>query len=149
MTDVTELERRITAALDRISQSAETLSAGSSESSPDLLEDLEIERATNARLAEAGQQNLARIERLETRLARLNDRLEFVEIENKRLQAVADTMRDANVAMREAYTSGAADPEAFNLALQAENDALRAARAADLAEMDEILGDLAPLVKEA
>lgn len=149
MADISELEQRIKAAMDRIAYSVDTIASGPAAPSADLLEELEIERDTNARLVEAGQQNLARTERLETRVARLTARLEFLDTENKRLQAVMGALRDTNKQLRAANASGDAAPDAINTALAAENDALHAVRAADLAELDEILSEIAPLVKEA
>ena len=148
MADISELENRISAAMDRIAYSVETISNTPAAPDADMVEELEIERATNARLAESGQQNLARIERLETRLARLNDKLEFLDTENKRLQAVMGALRDTNKQLRAANAAGEAAPDAINAAVEAENDALQAARAADLAELDDIIGEIAPLVQK-
>ncbi|SFR51394.1 hypothetical protein [Litoreibacter janthinus] len=148
MTDVTELEQRIITALDRIAYSADQIASAPAAPDADLVEELEIERDTNARLVEAGQQSLARMERLETRVARLTDRLEFLDAENKRLQAVMGALRETNKQLRTANAEHQGADTAINTALETENAALHAARAADLAEMEEILSDIAPLVKE-
>lgn len=148
MADLSELEQRISAAMDRIAYSVDTMSNSSAAPDADLTEELEIERDTNARLVESGQQNLARIERLETRVARLTNRLEFMDTENKRLQAVMGALRDTNKQLRAANTAGDAAPDAINSALETENEALKAARVADLAELDEIISEITPLVKE-
>ncbi|WP_298256623.1 hypothetical protein [uncultured Litoreibacter sp.] len=149
MTDVTELEQRIMTALDRIEYSAGQITSAPAAPDEDLAEELEIERDTNARLVETGQQNLARIERLETRVARLTNRLEAVDTENKRLSAVMGALRDTNKALRAANAEHLGAEAVINDDLQAENDALSAAREADLAELDDILSEIAPLVKEA
>lgn len=149
MADLDELEQRIVSAMDRIAYSVDTIASAPAAPDADLVEELEIERDTNARLVEAGQQSLARMERLETRVARLTDRLEFLDTENKRLQAVMGALRDTNKQLRMANAASDAAPDAVQTALQAENDALQAARTADLAELDEIIADIAPLVKEA
>ena len=148
MTDVTELEQRILTALDRIEYTADQIASAPAAPDADTVEELEIERDTNARLVEQGQQNLARIERLETRVARMTDRLEFMDGENKRLQAVMGALRDTNKQLRAANAANLGDEAAINTALQAENEALNATRSADLAEIDDILGSIAPLVKE-
>ncbi|SDW34314.1 hypothetical protein [Litoreibacter albidus] len=148
MTNVTELEQRIITALDRIAYSADQIANAPAAPDADMIEELEIERDTNARLVESGQQNLARIERLETRVARLTDRLEFMDSENKRLQAVMGALRDTNKQLRSANAEHQGADAAINTALETENEALQAARAADLAELDDILSDIAPLVKE-
>lgn len=148
MADLSELEQRIVAAMDRIAYSVDTISSSPSAPNADMVEELEIERDTNARLVEVGQQSLARMERLETRVTRLTARLESMETENKRLQAVMGILRDTNKQLRAANAANDPAPNTVNIALQAENDALQAARVADLAELDEIIGDIAPLVKE-
>ncbi|MEP3345246.1 MAG: hypothetical protein ABJN34_10385 [Litoreibacter sp.] len=148
MTDVTELEQRILTALDRIEYTAGQITSAPAAPDADMVEELEIERDTNARLVESGQQNLARIERLETRVARMTSRLEFMDTENKRLQAVMGALRDTNKQLRTANAEHQGAEATINTALEAENEALQAARAADLAEMDDILGNIAPLVKE-
>ena len=148
MTDVTELEQRIITALDRIAYSADQIASAPAAPDADMLEELEIERDTNARLVEAGQQNLARMERMETRLTRLTDRLEVMDTENKRLHAVMDALRETNKQLRAANTEHQTADASINTALEIENDALQAARTADLAELDDILSDIAPLVKE-
>ncbi|EPX80205.1 hypothetical protein [Litoreibacter arenae] len=148
MTDVTELEQRIITALDRIAYSADQIASAPAAPDAELVEELEIERDTNARLVEAGQQSLARMERLETRVARLTDRLEKMDTENKRLQAVMGALRETNRQLRAANAEHQGAESTVNTALEAENEALQAARAADLAEMDDILSEIAPLVKE-
>ena len=135
MTDVTELEQRILTALDRIEYTADQIASAPAAPDADTVEELEIERDTNARLVEQGQQNLARIERLETRVARMTDRLEFMDGENKRLQAVMGALRDTNKQLRAANAANLGDEAAINTALQAENEALNATRSADLAEI--------------
>lgn len=148
MTDVTELEQRIITALDRIAYSADQITSAPAAPDADMVEELEIERDTNARLVESGQQNLARIERLETRVSRMTDRLEFMDGENKRLQAVMAALRDTNKQLRAANAENTGAGDVINSDLEAENDALNASRVADLAELDDILGQIEPLVKE-
>ena len=148
MTDVTELEQRIITALDRIAYSADQITSAPAAPDADMVEELEIERDTNARLVESGQQNLARIERLETRVSRMTDRLEFMDGENKRLQAVMAALRDTNKQLRAANAENTGAGDVINSDLEAENEALNASRVADLAELDDILGQIEPLVKE-
>ncbi|RLJ59995.1 hypothetical protein BCF46_0187 [Litoreibacter meonggei] len=148
MTDVTELEQRIITALDRIAYSADQIASAPAAPDADMVEELEIERDTNARLVEAGQQNLARMERMETRVTRLTDRLETMEAENKRLQAAMDALRETNKQLRAANAEHQGADASINTALETENNALQAARTADLAELDDILSEIAPLVKE-
>jgi chromosome segregation ATPase len=150
MSDIVEYERRIAAALDRIAKSA----AGRTNAAPegadiDLVEELEVERATNARLVTSREKNVARIERLETRVMRMTDRLEAADVENRRLQNVIAALRDNNAKLRDANAEHQGAGETVNAALAAELDNLKAARSADLAELDDILAQMAPMMKEA
>lgn len=152
MAEISELETRITAALDRIAKGIENRPAPIAvpeEPDTDLVEELEVERATNARLVASREKYVAQIERMETRVARLTDRLEEIELENRRMKQVIGGLRENNTALRAANADHQGAGEAINAALAAELDDLKAARAADIAEMDEILAELEPLVKEA
>ena len=50
--------------------------------------------------------------------------------------------------VEEAAAQGLADPQQVNRAMLAELDALRATRLTEVAQMDEILAELAPLIEE-
>jgi chromosome segregation ATPase len=155
MSDIAELEGRIAAALDRIAWQVESQPAASgaapAQAAPDgdLVEELEVERATNARLVASREKHVARIERLETRVLRLTDRLQSAEVENKRLEAVIAQLGENNDALRAANAAhqGAADAADAGAAAQLAD--LKSLRAKDLEDMDEIMAELAPLVKEA
>ncbi|MEM6409648.1 MAG: hypothetical protein AAF700_14705 [Pseudomonadota bacterium] len=155
MSDISELENRITAALDRIAWSVENQPATLAGDAPtaaadeDLLEELEIERATNARLVASREKHVARIERLETRVLRMSDRLQNAEMANKRLESVIEELSKQNDALREANASGTDAGETINAGLVAQLDSLKAQRKQDLQDLDDILSELAPLVKEA
>lgn len=150
MSDIVEYERRIAAALDRIAKSAAGRTSAAPEGADiDLVEELEVERATNARLVTSREKNVARIERLETRVMRMTDRLEAADVENRRLQNVIAALRDNNAKLRDANAEHQGAGETVNAALAAELDNLKAARSADLAELDDILAQMAPMMKEA
>jgi septal ring factor EnvC (AmiA/AmiB activator) len=155
MSDISELESRITAALDRIAWSVENgldqpaaapapIQAGDS----DLTEELEIERATNQKLSAASAENMAQIERLEVRVSRLADKLEQTETENKRLENVIETLSQNNDALREANAAYQGDADSADAGAKAQLDHLRALRDADRGELDDIMAELAPIVKE-
>ena len=153
MSDISEWENRITAALDRIAWSVENQPAATPSEvaatpagDEDLVEELEVERATNARLVASREKHVARIERLETRVLRMSDRLQTAELENKRLEAALTAQNDT---LREANASGTDAGETINAGLVAQIDDLKAQRKQDLADLDDILAELDPLVKEA
>ena len=155
MSDINELESRITAALDRIAWSVENgieqpdasaalLPAGND----DLAEELEIERATSQKLSAAREQQAAQIERLEIRVTRLTERLEQTETENKRLENVIQTLSENNTALRDANAAYQGDANAAEAGAVAQLEHIRALRDADRSELNDIMAELAPIVKE-
>lgn len=158
MTDVAELERRITMALDRIAQGLEALApagiddTGPSEAEDALRRELEEERAASVALAESTrelrQRQEKRVQRLEGQIERLTAQIETQAADVQRLQQVNSRLRDTISGLRAAVTENLADPALVNRALQAELEALQASRQAELTEMNEILAELEPLVEE-
>ena len=86
---------------------------------------------------------------LEAQVARLKEQLASRDGELTRLKAVSDDLRKSNSALREANASALPDGGLVNASLQSELDAERAARAADRAEIEDILASLEPVLKEA
>ncbi len=158
MSDISELESRITAALDRIAWSVEngldqpaTATAAQTPATADggeLAEELEIERATNQKLSAAREQHVAQIERLEVRVTRLTDRLEQTDAENKRLENVIETLSQNNNTLREANAAYQGDAGTADAGANAQLEHLRALREADRGELNDIMAELAPIVKE-
>lgn len=165
MNDIAELERRITLALERIGAGLDMLgtTAGGVPSEAevpseaaariaDLEEALETERTTNAQLTERvraiREKQETMVGALEAKVARLTRQADAATLELQRLTQVNADLSDANRALSLAAAEGVAQPELINHALMTELDALRAARAADLAEMDDILSELKPLIGE-
>lgn len=166
MNDIAELERRITLALERIGAGLDMLgtSAGGVPSEAaaapsdaeariaDLEDALETERTTNAQLTERvraiREKQETMVGALETKVARLTRQADAATLELRRLTQINEDLGDANRALSLAAAEGVAQPELINHALMTELEALRAARAADLAEMDDILAELKPLIGE-
>ncbi|MEL6839704.1 MAG: hypothetical protein AAFP85_10450 [Pseudomonadota bacterium] len=149
MSDISGLESRIAAALDRIRRGVEAQQGRSGDT--DLQAALEEERATNAALEERVQ--LLK-ERQDTQVAALTDRVEVqrtqlqaLDTELQRLRAANAQMREMNAQLRQAVTEGLA-PELVDAAVAAEIEALQAQRAADAAEITAILAELKPMVEE-
>lgn len=150
MSDISTLESRITAALDRIRQGVDLLD-GQSAADPELKASLDQERAQNAELIER-----VRIlkERQDTQVTKLTQRAETqskqlmtLDEELQRLRASNVQLREMNAKLRDAVTTGLA-PELHDAAIAAELEALQAQRAADAAEVDAILDVLKPLIEE-
>ncbi|PJI91575.1 hypothetical protein BC777_0406 [Yoonia maricola] len=150
MSDISTLEGRITAALDRIRQGVDTLE-WQTVADPELKASLEQERAQNAELVE--RVRLLK-ERQDTQVAKLTQRTEAqnkqlmaLDEELQRLRASNAQLRDMNAQLRETVTTGLA-PELHETALIAEMEALHAQRSSDAAEIDAILDVLKPLIEE-
>lgn len=155
MSDIAELERRITAALDRAVQALERLGAVSSsmEGVEEMKAELEAERVANQQLEERVRaikdKQETTVARLEAEVTRLRDALSARDGEVQRMRSVNGELRSSNGALREANAKGLADAGLINSAVVSELEALRAERAAERAEIDEVLASLEPLLREA
>lgn len=150
MSEISELERRISAALDRIGAAVAQRPKGSD---ADLSAQLEAERTANAqleaRVAAIKERQETRIAGLEAEVAALQAALLSRDEELQTMRAVTQALRDSNTSLREANAAGLADAGLVDQALKAEIDALRAAASGTRAEIDDIIGALEPLLKEA
>lgn len=162
MSDIEHLQGRILAALERASRGADKLAVAKDEI-PDLSQDLAQERAVNVELAEqvdalkkrlADETSHLRAE-LATAQAQNNSadaartQTEKLDMELQRVRRANAQLAEACAALREANAEGVGDAGLINAALQAELDAVHAARRADVAEADAILSVLTPLVPTA
>ncbi|MCC5968443.1 MAG: hypothetical protein JJU15_00670 [Pararhodobacter sp.] len=174
MSDIAAYERRISAALDRIARRIESAAprpaaapakaqlfglgakaapaqdAETSATIDSLREALEKERAANAQLSDRVHQVKQRqettIAQLERRLARLTEQLDLQSLEMLRLKKANARLMEANSALREAQAEAFPDTTLVNKSISAELDALQAERRAEMAEMEEILTELKPLL---
>lgn len=161
MSDIAELERRISAALARIEAGVEVLGAVPAEAAPAardeagvarLTEELEAERAANAQLTERvraiKEKQETMVGALEKKVERLTAQIDAADAEIRRLKQLGDELTETNRALTAAAAAGVAEPALINRSLMSELDALRAQRAAEIAEMDGILAELKPLIGE-
>lgn len=161
MSDIVELERRITAALERIGTGLDALAQGQpAQATTGTGEsDAEIAQLTEALSAEreANQQLEERVrvirERQETTVADLEKEVASLREESMaygadlgKIKRVNSQLRENNQALREANADGLSDPHLINKSMLTELEALRARRETDRAEMDEILSELKPLI---
>ena len=158
MTDIAEFERRITAAMDRISKRV-TRGVDPNQviwddaAVANLQDQLDEERSTNARLVEElraarAAPKPAAPEDLSLRVADLTRQLDVQGLELQRMRKTAIQLRETLRAILEAQPKDAVDAHLINKSMLAELDALRATRATETAEIDEILAELAPLIEE-
>ncbi|MCC1482032.1 hypothetical protein [Roseibaca sp. Y0-43] len=155
MTDIKQMESRLARALDRISAAAGKLSAAPAAPAGDgdsaaLQAALEAERAKTAQLTErvnaVRQRQDSSVASLERRLARMTEQLDLQSLEMLRLKKANSKLIEANRQLREGVEAQVVEPSAINRSLVAELEALRAERAAELAEMEDVLGELKPLM---
>lgn len=147
MSDISELERRISYALERISTAASRLQSGGG---ADLAAALEAEREVNAQL----EARVAAIkERQETQLVamqaetkELREALIEKDAQLSRMREVNAELRRSNAALREANAAGLADADLVNASMSAELDALRSVAEASRSEIDAVLAQLEPLL---
>lgn len=171
MTDLADYERRIAYALERIGRGVDTLAQRPVavvepvvEEPPEPVEPpemeelrqaltaeraaLEAERAANTQLTERvraiREKQETTLSALERRLAQATKALEAVQAEANRLKRANGELVEVNRALVEA--GGAVSGHQVNRAMQAELEALRAARTWEMAELAEILAGLEPIV---
>ncbi|MFV2034023.1 MAG: hypothetical protein ACC631_02715 [Halocynthiibacter sp.] len=156
MSDITDLERRINAALERIGGLVESVGsvgeAASEEELAALKQALDSEQTANAQLEERvramhQKQEIVQTQ-IESRVERLRERLAEQENELQRFKQVNADLRSSNQALRLANESGQPDADLINASVLAELEALRATRVADRSELDAVLNELKPYVAE-
>ncbi|MGX9354396.1 hypothetical protein ACS3SW_04310 [Roseobacteraceae bacterium S113] len=157
MADIDELQRRIRAALQRIDTAAENLGqSGGSDAAAEELEAtkqaLEDEKLASAQLEERlktlKEKHAEELEDARAQSAGQSEAMAQVDVELQRLRKVITQLRENNAALREANTAGVGEPHLINKAMLAELEALRAERAADVAEASAILSALEPVVNQ-
>jgi chromosome segregation ATPase len=152
MSDWTEFDGRIARALERIRSGLASQNEADPARVAALTAALEDERAANAQLEERVRQlkdrQDSRVAALEASLAEARGQIARLDQAGQGLAQANAELRAAVGALRQAMTEGLADPELVNRAILAELESLRALRAADRAEIDAILGELAPHLAE-
>ena len=154
MSTISDVEQRLGRALDRIARSAEVLGRAEPAADPGELESLrsqlEAERARNAQLSErvnaVRQRQESSFATLERRVARMTEQLDLQSLEMLRLKKANTKLIEANRQLREGTEAMVIEPSTINRALAAELEALRAERAAEMAEMEDVLGELKPMI---
>ena len=154
MSQIDELQSRITAALDRISQGLEgqAQAGGGADASEieALQQQLEDEKTASMQLEERLKHLKSKLEEAEAASARAQEEhsgaLKALDGELQSLRRANQQLRDNNKALREANEAGVAEPHLINKAMLAELEGLRAARNADRAETDAVLGELTRLL---
>jgi len=157
MSQIDELQRRITAAMERIGQGLDGMSATQAPADAGELDavkqELEDEKLTNAQLQERVN---ALGQKLEAATSDAAQHFEAQSAASTKLDAELGRLRRANLQLRtsnkelrEANEAGVGEPHLINKAMLAELEALRATRSSEAAEAEAIMGALAPLIEAA
>ena len=153
MNDIEELQGRITAAMDRIAAGVDGLGAAASGPDPELVQALEDERTANAQLTERvralSTRSDAEMAQMRAEVEEAQARMAQLDVEVQRVRRANALLLETSEALREANAEGVGDADLINQSMLAELEALRAARAADIAETGAILAALGPLVDRA
>lgn len=165
MQDITELEKRITAALERIGKGVDRLAAqprqaatpaapaapAAAPSDSALRAQLEEEKSLTAQLQARLRATKDREAKgdLQEKVDRLTQDLDVQGLELQRMRRVNASLREQLEALRTAAAAGVTEPGLINKAMATELEALRATRLTEMAEMDEILAALEPHLTEA
>ena len=150
MSDIDDLQRRITAAMDRIAGSVGNAGAAQAKIAAELATALEDEKLANAQLSERLQALKDRydVEVSDAKaVANAEARITALDLEVQRLRTASDQLRQSNAALRAANEEGVGEPHLINAAMVAELEALRAGRAVDVAEASSIISALMPLLE--
>ena len=153
MSDIADLERRITSALERISISVGGLAGAGTQDNTQvdaLKGELAEERAVTAQLEERvraiKEKQETNVRDLQQRLAELTARTTEQETRMHRLRQINTQLRESNDALRAANSAGVGDAHLINKAMLAELEALRALRETEQGEVAALLSELKPLV---
>ena len=146
MSDITASERRLSAALDRMDQLLDAGLPGRADTG--LIAELTRQRdEALARLADQpGDASDATADTAD--LSGLQARLDAATEQAAALARANDALIAANRDLMEAQETGGIGPDEQMAALEAELDALRAARAAEMAQMSEIMTELERLLAD-
>jgi hypothetical protein len=168
MSDITELERRITAALDRIGTGLDGLAPPAPAGpDPEMQAKLVAAETRAAELAQALSDEKLANGQLEERMKTVRETADRhasamdiqayeqqqatarLDADLQRLRRAAEDLRVSNLSLRDALEKGLTEPHLINKAMLAELETLRATRSVEIAQADAVLATLEPLVKRA
>jgi chromosome segregation ATPase len=152
MSDIEQLQQRITAAMDRVAYGLSQMETGGPGEVAALKAALEEERTVSAQLEERVSALKLKLEdskaAADSARAALQEKVGAMDLEMQKLRQANDKLREANQALREANQNGVGNAHLINMSIVAELDSLRAARALERAETEAILAALAPALAE-
>ncbi|MDW4496766.1 hypothetical protein R5H30_02145 [Sulfitobacter sp. D35] len=151
--ELEELQRRITGALDRVAGGIERLGGPDDGRIAELEQALADEQTANAQLEERlkviGERQQTALAEMEERATAAEARIGTLDLDIQRLRQANAELAEACETLRVANAEGVGDPDLINRTVIAELDAMRAARAVDLAEVQQIIAAMTPLLDDA
>ena len=154
MSDISELEARIQSALGRIEGGLGNLGAKSDAAPADndlakaLEEEKEVTAQLEARLTAVREKHLNRQKVAAEKLDETSKSLDEVRTKAQTLRATNERLRASNEELRKANEENGADPHLINKSMMEELAAMKAARKSELAEMDAIMAEMKPMMKD-
>ena len=156
MSEITELERRINGAMDRIAAALGAAAPGpavdpaSEAEIAALKQALEDEKLANSQLEERikalRRKQETQMDTLRADMDSARDVATRLDADLQRLRRTSIQLRESVEKLRAANAEGLADPHLINKAMMAELDALRAERAVEAAEAEAMAALIAPLL---
>lgn len=150
MSEIEELSSRIISAMDRVASRIDALGQGGGGDDGALQQALDEEKQVNAQLTERvrvlGERQEQAMAAMEARATEAQARMDKLDSELQQLRQAYQMMSDASQALRDANAEGVGDAELINKSLASELETLQAMRKAEMAEADEIIAGLMPLL---
>ena len=151
--DIEELNSRIMAAMDRVAKGVEALGGTEAQEVDALKQELEEEKQANAQLSERvrvlGERQEQALETLQSKASAAQDRVSALDSEVQKLRQANERLIKMCTALRDANAEGVGEAHLINQSVIAELEAIRTMRSAEMAEADEIIAALMPLVQNA
>ncbi len=150
MSEIDELQSRILAAMDRVAQGVDALAAPDTSQTDDLRQALEDEKASNAALSEKVETLTRQQQENEDAVAaQVSEKVASLDTQLQKLRRANAQLTEACDALRRANAEGVGEPHLINKSMMAELEAIKAMRNAEMAEADEIIAALTPLLESA
>jgi adenine-specific DNA methylase len=171
MTQINELQYRITAALDRVAQGVARLEERAAAAVQDVPSQPGIDPEEVARLNDALDEEKLANAQLEERVRKLHEThrqeiealkaalvqapaaptvdVSALDLDLQRLRQSNEMLRATNAELRKALADNVGEPHLINKAMLAELEGLRAARSVEAAETRAIIASLTPLLQAA
>lgn len=150
MSEIEELSSRILSAMDRVAAGLDAVGQVDASETEALKAALEAEKQVNAELTERvrviGERQEQAVAAMEGKAVAAQERLKALDMELQQVRAAHEMLAEASDALRQANAEGVGDADLINATMQAELEATRSMRRAELAEADEIIAGLMPLL---